>query len=216
MNTCVLHLLPVCLVSPQLQLQTRRKLLNLPSVWEKPIFRSLQIVPSASSSSSTSFSSAEYPGIVVATEVFSITVKFQATSQNFSCHLTGVYAPNTTTERKELWWELAAVRGLCELPWVLHLPFLSFHTDHHMQAGIILHHFLAFTPPLRSAELNSRHDLIGTPLGVLAILVMYNFSPKSMFFFHISPQPFHQEALIMDSKIPNSKTTESLGSCISD
>ncbi|WMV19990.1 hypothetical protein MTR67_013375 [Solanum verrucosum] len=63
MNTCVLHLLPACLVSPQLQLQTRRKLLNLPSVWEKPIFRSLQIVPSASSSSSTSFSPAEYPVI---------------------------------------------------------------------------------------------------------------------------------------------------------
>lgn len=61
MSTCVLHVLPACLASPQLQLQTRRKLLNLHSIRQKPFFRSLQIVPSASSSSSTSFSPAEYP-----------------------------------------------------------------------------------------------------------------------------------------------------------
>ena len=36
-----------------------------------------------------------------------------------------------------------------------HLPFLSFHTDHHMQAGIILHHFfLVLLPPLLIQQLN--------------------------------------------------------------
>ncbi|KAJ8537165.1 hypothetical protein K7X08_035566 [Anisodus acutangulus] len=60
MNTCVLHR-PACLAYPQLlQLQTRRKHLNLPSIWEKSILKSRPIVASASSSS-TSFPPAEYP-----------------------------------------------------------------------------------------------------------------------------------------------------------
>ncbi|CAN4105318.1 unnamed protein product [Withania somnifera] len=67
MNTCVLHLLPACLASPQFQLYTRKKQLNLPSIWEKPILTSLRIVPSASSSPSTSFPSAEYPEILPGT-----------------------------------------------------------------------------------------------------------------------------------------------------
>ncbi|CAN4123436.1 unnamed protein product [Withania somnifera] len=63
MNTCVLHLLPACLASPKLQLQTMRKQLNLPSIWVKPILRSLPTVPSVSAS----FLPAEYPEILPGT-----------------------------------------------------------------------------------------------------------------------------------------------------
>ncbi|XP_060181584.1 uncharacterized protein LOC132611185 isoform X1 [Lycium barbarum] len=59
MNTCVLHLVPASLPSPQLQFQTNKKHFKLPSIWLKPIFKSFPIV--ASASSSASFPPAEFP-----------------------------------------------------------------------------------------------------------------------------------------------------------
>jgi len=37
--------------------------------------------------------------------------------QDFSCHITGVYAPNCYVERRLVWEEIGSIRGLIEGPW---------------------------------------------------------------------------------------------------
>uniref|UniRef100_A0A0V0HCT0 Putative ovule protein n=1 Tax=Solanum chacoense TaxID=4108 RepID=A0A0V0HCT0_SOLCH len=48
-----------------------------------------------------------------------LTCSFEGLLQNFNYHITGVYAPNCNVERREVWDELGAVRGLMEGPWVV-------------------------------------------------------------------------------------------------
>lgn len=43
----------------------------------------------------------------------SITVKLSAGAQKCKWHLTGVYGANDRRERKEIWWELVAIRSIC-------------------------------------------------------------------------------------------------------
>nr|XP_018623959.2 uncharacterized protein LOC104089093 [Nicotiana tomentosiformis] len=45
---------------------------------------------------------------------YTLTCKFEALLQNFQCHITGVYAPNCSIERRTVWREIGAVRGLME------------------------------------------------------------------------------------------------------
>ncbi|KAH0658710.1 hypothetical protein KY289_027458 [Solanum tuberosum] len=44
---------------------------------------------------------------------------FESQTQNYNCHITGVYAPNDYMERRLVWEELGSVRGLFEGPWAL-------------------------------------------------------------------------------------------------
>lgn len=50
---------------------------------------------------------------------YTITCNFSGKIQEYSWHLSGVYAPNDRYKREEVWWELAGVRGLFEGPWVV-------------------------------------------------------------------------------------------------
>nr|XP_033515727.1 exodeoxyribonuclease-like [Nicotiana tomentosiformis] len=50
---------------------------------------------------------------------YTLTCKFEALLQNFHCLITGVYAPNCRIERRIVWREIGAVRGLMEGPWVV-------------------------------------------------------------------------------------------------
>ncbi|XP_047259929.1 uncharacterized protein LOC124892764 [Capsicum annuum] len=60
-----------------------------------------------------------WKGEVIETGVHTLTCRFEALSQNFNCHITGVYAPNCKVERKEVWDELGAVKGILEGPWAV-------------------------------------------------------------------------------------------------
>ncbi|KAG5576279.1 hypothetical protein H5410_056413 [Solanum commersonii] len=46
-----------------------------------------------------------------------VTCKFESQVQDFSCHITGVYAPNCYVERRLVWEEIGSIRGLIEGPW---------------------------------------------------------------------------------------------------
>lgn len=50
---------------------------------------------------------------------YSLTCKFTRKNQDFSWFLTGIYAPNNIEEREEVWWEVGAVRGLFDGPWIV-------------------------------------------------------------------------------------------------
>nr|XP_016450704.1 PREDICTED: uncharacterized protein LOC107775483 [Nicotiana tabacum] len=50
---------------------------------------------------------------------YSITYKFSDKAQEFVWHLTSIYAANDRVERKEVWWEIGAARGLFTGPWVV-------------------------------------------------------------------------------------------------
>lgn len=50
---------------------------------------------------------------------YSITCKFSGKTQELNWHLFSVYAPNNTTDREEVWWELAGARGLFTGPLVV-------------------------------------------------------------------------------------------------
>lgn len=60
-----------------------------------------------------------WDGEICETGTYCITCKFVGKTQDLSWHMTGVYAPNCTLEREEVWWELGAVRGLFTGPWVV-------------------------------------------------------------------------------------------------
>ncbi|XP_070007559.1 uncharacterized protein [Nicotiana sylvestris] len=60
-----------------------------------------------------------WKGEVLQTGAYTLTCKFDALLQNFQCHITGVYAPNCRIERKKVWSEIGAVRGLMEGPWAV-------------------------------------------------------------------------------------------------
>ncbi|WMV38105.1 hypothetical protein MTR67_031490 [Solanum verrucosum] len=61
----------------------------------------------------------EWEGEISSVGMYSITCSFTGICQDFSWHLTGVYAPNDRVEREETWWEIGAARGLIAGPWVL-------------------------------------------------------------------------------------------------
>ncbi|KAG5628622.1 hypothetical protein H5410_000339 [Solanum commersonii] len=50
---------------------------------------------------------------------YTITCKFESQTQNFSCHISGVYAPNCYKEMRLVWEEFSSVRGLMEGPWAM-------------------------------------------------------------------------------------------------
>ncbi|WMV18962.1 hypothetical protein MTR67_012347 [Solanum verrucosum] len=60
-----------------------------------------------------------WEGEVCEMGTYCITVRFLGKTQDFSWHLSGVYGPNDREERKEVWWELGAVRSLFDGPWVI-------------------------------------------------------------------------------------------------
>ncbi|WMV46022.1 hypothetical protein MTR67_039407 [Solanum verrucosum] len=60
-----------------------------------------------------------WDGEICETGTYCITCKFVGKTRDFSWHMIGVYAPNSTLEREEVWWELGAVRGLFTGPWVV-------------------------------------------------------------------------------------------------
>nr|XP_016484663.1 PREDICTED: uncharacterized protein LOC107805183 [Nicotiana tabacum] len=60
-----------------------------------------------------------WEGEVLETGCYTLTCKFVAHFQNFSCHITGVFAPNNYIERRIVWDEISAVRGLMEGPWAV-------------------------------------------------------------------------------------------------
>ncbi|KAG5575541.1 hypothetical protein H5410_055675 [Solanum commersonii] len=60
-----------------------------------------------------------WEGEVCEVGAYCITVRFLGKTQDFSWHLSSVYGPNNRKERKEVWWELGAVRSLFDGPWVI-------------------------------------------------------------------------------------------------
>ncbi|XP_060210641.1 uncharacterized protein LOC132637591 [Lycium barbarum] len=60
-----------------------------------------------------------WKGEVLEIGSYTLTCKFEAQLQNFSCHITGVYAPNNYIERRTVWEEVGAVRELMEGPWAV-------------------------------------------------------------------------------------------------
>lgn len=50
---------------------------------------------------------------------YSVTCKFESQLQSFTCHITGVYAPNCYLERRLVWEEIGAIRGLIEGGWAV-------------------------------------------------------------------------------------------------
>ncbi|WMV32614.1 hypothetical protein MTR67_025999 [Solanum verrucosum] len=59
-----------------------------------------------------------WTGSMVEIGQYSITYRFDAVQSSFSWFLTGVYAPHTRSEKLDCWEEVAAVKELCEGPWV--------------------------------------------------------------------------------------------------
>jgi len=57
-----------------------------------------------------------WKGEVLEIGTYSITCSFESQTQNYNCHITGVYAPNDYMERRLVWEELGSVRGLFEAP----------------------------------------------------------------------------------------------------
>ncbi|XP_059284835.1 uncharacterized protein LOC132038130 [Lycium ferocissimum] len=60
-----------------------------------------------------------WKGEILEVGTYTLTCKFEAQLQNFSCHITGVYAPNNCIERRLVWEEIGSVRGLMEGPWAV-------------------------------------------------------------------------------------------------
>lgn len=50
---------------------------------------------------------------------FSLSRRFESTSENFNWVFTRVYGPHTNPEREDLWLELASIRGLWSDLWVI-------------------------------------------------------------------------------------------------
>lgn len=48
-----------------------------------------------------------------------LTFRFEGLEQDMTWYLIAIYANCKRVERRELWWELAAIRSLCDGPWVL-------------------------------------------------------------------------------------------------
>ncbi|WMV43323.1 hypothetical protein MTR67_036708 [Solanum verrucosum] len=61
----------------------------------------------------------EWEGEISSVGIYSVTCSFTGICQDFSWHLTCVYAPNDRVEREETWWEIGAAKGLIAGPWVL-------------------------------------------------------------------------------------------------
>jgi len=57
-------------------------------------------------------------GTLVEAGQFSITYEFVSTQNLYTWYLTGVYAPHTRDEKLLCWEEIAAVRTICDGPWV--------------------------------------------------------------------------------------------------
>uniref|UniRef100_A0A0V0H1E2 Putative ovule protein n=1 Tax=Solanum chacoense TaxID=4108 RepID=A0A0V0H1E2_SOLCH len=51
------------------------------------------------------------------------TYKFVSVQNSFTWYLTGLYAPHTRGEKLECWEEIAAIKELCEGPWISHGDF---------------------------------------------------------------------------------------------
>lgn len=60
-----------------------------------------------------------WEGEVSSSGAYSISCKFSGKSQDFTWHLSSVYAPNDRKEREKVWWELVGARGLFSGPWVV-------------------------------------------------------------------------------------------------
>ncbi|XP_070047419.1 uncharacterized protein [Nicotiana tomentosiformis] len=60
-----------------------------------------------------------WKGKVCCVGAHTITCKFSGKTQDYSWHLSAVYAPNNRRKREEVWWELASARGLFDGPWVV-------------------------------------------------------------------------------------------------
>ncbi|WMV13881.1 hypothetical protein MTR67_007266 [Solanum verrucosum] len=60
-----------------------------------------------------------WKGEVLEIGTYTLTCKFESQVQDFSCHITGVYAPNCYVERRLVWEEIGSIRGLIEGPWAV-------------------------------------------------------------------------------------------------
>ncbi|WMV51255.1 hypothetical protein MTR67_044640 [Solanum verrucosum] len=60
-----------------------------------------------------------WKGEVLETGTYTLTCKFESQLQDFSCHITGVYAPNCYVERRLVWEEIGSIGGLIEGPWAI-------------------------------------------------------------------------------------------------
>ncbi|WMV43325.1 hypothetical protein MTR67_036710 [Solanum verrucosum] len=60
-----------------------------------------------------------WEGEVVEIGSYTLTCSFKSRVNDFTWHVTGVYALTYNLERQEVWWEIGAVRSLFTGPWVL-------------------------------------------------------------------------------------------------
>lgn len=56
---------------------------------------------------------------ILETGACTLTCKFEAQLHSYSCHITGVYSPNSYTEGRLVWEEIGDVRGLMEGHWAV-------------------------------------------------------------------------------------------------
>ncbi|KAK6803376.1 hypothetical protein RDI58_001160 [Solanum bulbocastanum] len=72
--------------------------------------------------------SRSWTGTLVEAGQYSITYEFVSTHNLYTWYLTGVYAPHTRDEKLNCWEELAAVRTICDGPWVTCGDFITNRT----------------------------------------------------------------------------------------
>ena len=60
-----------------------------------------------------------WQGEIMQVGAYTLSCKLKAQTNNFECHITGVYAPNNKVERRVVQEELADVRGLMDGPWAV-------------------------------------------------------------------------------------------------
>lgn len=53
-----------------------------------------------------------WKGDIVETGMYTLTCKFWSQLYNYSCHITGVYAPYYYIDRRSVWQELGAIRAI--------------------------------------------------------------------------------------------------------
>ncbi|WMV19542.1 hypothetical protein MTR67_012927 [Solanum verrucosum] len=84
---------------------TRRRIIMM---WDSRVWKSEVII--------MMWDNRVWKGEVLHIGAYSLTCKFEALLQKFSCHITGVFAPNGKVERRLIWDEKGVVRGLLKGP----------------------------------------------------------------------------------------------------
>ncbi|KAG5575495.1 hypothetical protein H5410_055629 [Solanum commersonii] len=99
-----------------------------------------------------------WSGTLVETGQYSITYEFVSTQIFFTWYLTGMYAPHTRIEKLICWEELAAVRTVCEGPWITCGDFNTNRTMGERRGGNRISYVMSdFSRWIEEMELHDPH-----------------------------------------------------------